>query len=107
MLKYWNISVLLDYCDIEYTEKQVMKLEKILNTFLKKYIVKMESERDVQDEIDKILKKEMELDECNEDPDFEIKQCEDSKGIILIQSEKSKEKVVKQENNEENQGNEV
>ena len=48
MLKYWNISVMLDYCEIDYTEKQVMKLEKLLNTFLKKYIIKMESEREAR-----------------------------------------------------------
>ena len=58
MLKYWNISVLLDYCEIDYTEKQVMKLEKLLNTFLKKYIIKIESERDAQNEINEILRKQ-------------------------------------------------
>ena len=101
MLKYWNISVMLDYCEIDYTEKQVMKLEKLLNSFLKKYIIKIESERDAQNEIDEILRKQKELDECNEDTDFEVKQCEDSKGITLIQSEKSGEKIVKQEDIEE------
>ena len=101
MLKYWNISVMLDYCDIDYTEKQVMKLEKLLNTFLKKYIVKMESERDIQDDIDNILKKENESNECTEDTDFQVKHFEDSKGITLIESEKSKEEIIKQEGIEE------
>ena len=83
---------MLDYCDIGYTGKQVMKFEKLLNTFLKKYIIKIESERDAQNEIDEILRKQKELDECNEDTDFEGKQFEDSKGT-MIRSEKSGERI--------------
>ena len=68
MLKYWNICVMLDYCDIGYTEKQVMKLEKLFNTFLKKYLIKIEPELiEADKEIVEILRKEKEFDESNED----------------------------------------
>ena len=33
-----NLSILLDVCGIQYTEKQLLKLEKLVNDFLKQYI---------------------------------------------------------------------
>ena len=102
MLKYWNICVMLDYCDIGYTEKQVMKLEKLLNTFLKKYLIKIEPELiNADKEIVEILRKEKEFDVSNEDESLQIKKCENFENVTLIESENTDETFVKQEDFEE------
>ena len=43
MLKIWNLSVMLDACDMGYTENQIMKLQKLISTFLESYISKLEA----------------------------------------------------------------
>ena len=80
---------MLDYCDIGYTEKQVMKLEKLFNNFLKKYLIKIETELiDADKEIVEILRKEKEFDESIEDPSLQIKKCENVfENVTLIESD--------------------
>ena len=85
MLTYWNITVMLDYCGIVYSEKQIVMLEKLLNTFLKKYTTKIEPEFDVaKQEIPEILRKEKRLNESNEETDLHVKKCKDFENIALI-----------------------
>ena len=104
MLTYWNIGVMLDYCGIDYSEKQIVMFEKLLNTFLKKYTTKIEPEFVVaKQEIPEILRKEKRLDESNEETDLHVKKCKDFENIALIlnfiESENPMKSVIEDDQN--------
>ena len=95
---------MLDCCDIDYTDKQVRKLEKLLNTFLKKYLISIKPEFiDTKQDIAEMLRKEKVFDESSENASLQVKKCKDFENIALtmkfMESKNPKETVITADQN--------